>query len=259
MHSQAVGFWIGLTFAAIAAWLWYRKIIGEIRGSFIVGVGAAVIAAAIFAYLSPFNEAAFRRFLSFGIAEIWSSREAIDEKYWVDQLHSAEEKCILLGIAHGKWCEDERFLPTVHERLKHNVLVKILFLNPETKAAELRSIEEKRQNKRDTREAIRKSIGKMWEFRQGLEPGLRDRLRLYAYDATPSCGLMWIDKTMLVTHYLPGLPDVTSPALLVEPPEGGMEGSLYNIYATNVENMENNSSVIIDEKNIHQFLPPEAT
>ncbi len=212
MHSQLVGFVIGLVLAAVSALLWYRAIIGPIVGSLLVGVGAAVIAAAIFAYLSPFNEPAFREFLSLGIGGVWSSRQAINETYWVDRLHGAEAKCTLLGIAHGKWCTDERFHPTLRERLNHGLMFRMLFLNPESTAAELRATEEKRQkNGRDTRDAIRQSIKTMWEFRQSLEAGPRDRLQLYVYSATPSCGLMWIDQTMIVTHYLPGQPDVTSP------------------------------------------------
>jgi hypothetical protein len=261
MHSQGVAFWLGLILAAAAALLWHRKLIGDIWGSFLVGVSAAILAAAVVAYLSPFNEPAFRRFLSFRIEYVWLKRQDIDGKYWVDRLNGAEEKCILLGIAHGGWCGDEKFLPTVHERLQHNVMFKMLFLNPNSKAAELRAAEELRQNeksKRDTREAIRKSIQEMWSFRQQkLEPGLRDRLRLYAYEATPSCGLAWIDKKILVTHYLAGLPDVTSPALLVASPEGEMEWSLYNIYAKNLEEIEN-QSIMIAEDNIEQFLPKGA-
>jgi hypothetical protein len=152
------------------------------------------------------------------------------------------------------------FLPTVRERLQHNVVFKMLFLNPNLKAAELRSAEEMRQSeksKRETRDVIRESIKTMWDFRLGLEAGLRDRLRLYAYEATPSCGLMWIDKKILVTHYLAGLPDVTSPALLVASPEGEMEGSLYNIYAKNLEEIEG-TSIVIAEDNIDQFLPKGA-
>jgi hypothetical protein len=67
---------------------------------------------------------------------------------------------------------------------------------------------------------------------------------------------MWIDQTMLATHYLPGQPDVTSPALLIMPPQGGIEGSLYNVYARTVEDLENNNlTIVIDERNIQQFLP----
>ncbi len=257
MHSQSAGLWIGVVLAAVSSSLWHRAIIGPIVGSLLVGVGGAMIATAIFAYLSPFNEPEFRRFLSLGVEKVWSSRQAIDDPYWVDRLHEAKENCTLLGIAHGKWCEDERFRPTLHERLNHAVMFKMFFLDPDSPAAELRAAEEKRQPKgRDTRDAIRKSIKKMWEFRQSLDAGLRDRIRLYVYTATPSCGLMWVDQTMVVTHYLPGLPDVTSPALLITPPQGGIEGSLYNIYARNVEKMEN-FSILINEGNIHQFLPQE--
>jgi hypothetical protein len=59
---------------------------------------------------------------------------------------------------------------------------------------------------------------------------------------------------MLVTHYLAGLPDVTSPALLLAPPEGGIEGSLFNTYAKNLAEIEKASILIVDE-NVHQFLP----
>ncbi len=257
MHSQFAGFMIGLVLAVTSAWLWHRKAIDEIFGSLLVGVGAAVIAAAIFAYLSPFNEPAFRKFLSLGIEDFWPSRNKIDEDYWVDRVHGAKESCTLLGIAHGKWCEDKRFHPTLSERLNHGVMFKMLFLNPDSSAAELRATEEKRGKKgRDTRDAIRQSIKKMWEFRQQLEAGPKDRLRLYVYNATPSCGLTWIDQTMLATHYLPGQQDVTSPALLVMPPQGGIEGSLYNVYATVVDELQKfNLLIVIDESNIQQFLP----
>jgi len=255
MHSQLVGFFVGLSLSAVSALLWTRAVVGEIVGSLLVSVGAAIIAAAIFAYLTPFNEPAFRRFLSLGIEYVWPSRRAVGEKYWVDRLHGAEEKCVLLGIAHEGWCNDKRFAPTLYERLGHGLLFKMFFLNPESTAAALRATEEKGlKNGRDTQHQIRQSIQTMWDSRRGLESGLRDRLRLYVYTATPSCGLMWIDQTMLVTHYLAGLPDVTSPALLLEPPQSGMEGSLYNSYAKNLEEMEKSSILIVDE-NVHQFLP----
>jgi hypothetical protein len=257
MHSQFAGFVIGLALATFSALLWHRKVVDEIFGSLLVGVSTAVIFAAIFAFLSPFNEPAFLKFLSLGIEDFWDSRDKIDEEDWVDRVHGAKESCTLLGIAHGKWCGDPRFHPTLSERLNHGVMFKMLFLNPESSAAELRATEEKRGKKgRDTRDAIRQSIKKMWEFRQQLEAGPKDRLRLYVYDATPSCGLTWIDQTMIATHYLPGQQDVTSPALLIIPPQAGIKGSLYNVYARIVQDLEsNNLSVVIDERNIQQFLP----
>src|SRR5207245_8004101 len=62
MHSQFAGFIVGLVLAVVSSWLWYHATIGPILGSLLVGVGAAVIAAAIFAYLTPFNEPAIRKF-----------------------------------------------------------------------------------------------------------------------------------------------------------------------------------------------------
>jgi hypothetical protein len=255
MRSQVASFLIGLALAAGASWAQYRSYIGAIRGSLLVGVGAAIIAAAIVAYLSPFNEAAFRRFLSLGIEEVWSSRQAVDDSQWVDWLDRAENTCTLLGIAHGKWCADQRFDPTLRDRIKHGVCVKMLFLNPESDAAKLRAREEKNSSaKRNTVHAITQSINVMWKFRESLGPGLKEQLRLYVYDATPSCGLMWIDRFMVVTHYLPSQPDVTSPALLMSPPQIGIERSLYKIYAKTVEDLETTLSVEIDDRNIQQIL-----
>ena len=258
MHSQLVGFFFGLSVGALAAWLWHVKIIGEIWGSFLLGVGAAIIAAAIFAYFSPFNEPAFRRFLSLSIEYFWPSRRSIEENYWVDHLHGAKEKCVLLGIAHGGWCKDPRFLPTLKERLNHGLYFEMFFLDPDSRAAELRAAEEKKQrNGRDTKEEIRQSIRKMWAFRLGLEAGLTDRFMVCVYTATPSCGLMWIDQTMLVTHYLAGLPDETSPAILLTPPESGIEGSLYNTYAKNLAEIRKTSTLIVDG-NVNSFLAESA-
>ena len=59
---------------------------------------------------------------------------------------------------------------------------------------------------------------------------------------------------MLVTHYLAGLPDATSPALLLTRPEIGMERSLYDVYADNLEEIIQRMSKPVDESNIQEFL-----
>ena len=251
MRSDRVLLIIGLLWSVGAAFAWYRQWIGPIGGSLFVGIGASVIAAALVAALSPFSESAYRRFISLGIDEFWPSREAIKKRNWVDWLAGVNHECVLLGIAHGEWCKDARFSATLRDRLVHGVWVKMLFLDPNSQAAALRAHEE--GNKRDTREAIRESIKFVWEFRQGLEAGFRNRLRLYVYNATPSCGLTWIDDFMIVTHYLAGRVNRTSPALQVKQPHIGMERSLYDIYAENEQEIEN-LSVEIDERNIQQFL-----
>jgi hypothetical protein len=130
----------------------------------------------------------------------------------------------------------------------------MLFLGPNSQPAETRTREE--HNRRDTAAEIRKSLKFMWEFRASLPAGVRDRLRVYVYDATPSCGLAWIDDFMIATHYLASFWNRTSPALRVRPPQFGMEQSLYNVYAENLQSIEAHSTEV-DDRNIEEFLPPQ--
>lgn len=252
-RSQPIALFLGLALAAAGAFAWYKSWFGPIRGSVAVGVGASILAAAIVAYLSPANEAGYRKFISFGIIDMWSSRHAL--KDWVDWMQTARENCILFGIAHGGWCRDRRFAPALRELLDHGVTFRVLFLNPNCGAAEIRAREE--QHTRETQRKIRESIRDMWKIRESLTTSQKEQLRLFVYDATPSCGLTWIDQRMLVTHYLAGLPDETSPALLLTRPQVGMERSLYDVYADNLDKIQRMSTQV-DEDNIQEFLPRQA-
>src|SRR5207244_3053631 len=103
--------------------------------------------------------------------------------------------------------------------------VKILFLNPNQLAVVLRAREEARgKHSRTTQDVIKESIRRVWEIRESLKPGVKEHLRLYVYDATPSCGLTWVDDQMIVTHYLAGSVDLTSPAVLLKPAKIGTGG-----------------------------------
>jgi len=127
------------------------------------------------------------------------------------------------------------------------------FLRPKSPAATLRAHEEEGKRGKDTREVIKESITFMWEFREKLGAASKDRLKLYVYDSTPSCGVTWIDNFMVVTHYLAGLANLTAPALLVKPPYVGMGHSLYDTYAENVRIIIAEGTEI-DEKNIREIL-----
>jgi len=254
-YSQATSLVVGLGVAISSAVLWYYDKVGPIIGSLFIGIGSSVIAAAIVAFLSPFSEYAFRRFIALGIDKVWSSRETVPEQNWVQWIREAENSCILLGVAHGNWFDDDGFKPALIDRLKHGVSVKILFLNPDKPAADIRAREEARgKHHRDTKQKIRKAIKRAWEIRETLEPGVRKRLRLYVYEATPSCGLTWVDDRMIVTHYLAGLVDLTSPAVLLKPAQIGM-GGLFDVYAKNFDKIETEWTTELDERNIDQFLP----
>jgi hypothetical protein len=232
------------------AFAWHKSWVGPIRGSLFIGIGSSAIAAGIVAFLSPFYESAYRRFVSLGIERVWPSREAVPKRQWVDMLNAAKDSCTLLGIAHGGWCKDERFFPTLADRLRRGLKAKILFLDPNSPSADLRTEEEGR----NTKVKIRESISSVWNFRETLEPGVKDRLRIYVYNATASCGLTWIDDYMIITHYLAGKPDVTSPAIRVQPAQIGT-GGLYDVYAENVENMEREHTTELDDRNIMKYLP----
>lgn len=254
-YSQATTFVVGFAIAIVFAFLWYKNKVGPIVGSLFIGIGSSLIAATIVAYLSPFSEFAFRRFISLGIDNVWPSREIVPPRQWVEWIRQARNTCTLLGVAHGNWCKDGGFEPALRDRLENAVWVKILFLNPNGSAAELRAREESQgKHHRATQDVIRESIKRVWEIRESLKPGVKERLRLYVYDATPSCGLTWIDDQMIVTHYLAGSVDLTSPAVLLTPAKIGA-GGLFDVYAKNVDIIETEWSTELDERNIDQFLP----
>jgi hypothetical protein len=71
------------------------------------------------------------------------------------------------------------------------------------------------------------------------------------YDSTPSTGATWIDDFMIVTHYLAGFPNRTSPAFKIE--DVGPE-SLFSVFKLNIERIrEKVSTIEITEANIEQF------
>jgi len=254
-YSQATTLVAGFALATVFAILWYKNKVGPILGSLFIGIGSSLIAATIVAYLSPFSEFAFRRFISLGIDNVWPSRETVPPRQWVEWIRQAKNRCILLGVAHGNWCKDDGFEPALRERLKKKVWVKILFLNPNGSAVLLRAREEARgKHHRTTQDVIRDSIKSVWEIHKSLEPSMKEHLRLYVYDATPSCGVTWVDDQMVVTHYLAGSVDLTSPAVLLKPAKIGT-GGLFDAYAKNVDIIETIWSTELNERNIDQFLP----
>jgi Domain of unknown function (DUF5919) len=245
-RSQRIALGLGLILSVLGTLALHGGMV--IRGSISVGIGSSILAAVIVAYLSPASESGYRKFVSFGIVDMWSSRKALSD--WVQWMETASEHCVLFGIAHGGWCDDGRFESALKERVRRGVSFRILFLDPNSEAANIRAQEEKR----DTRKKIRESIEKMWKIRESISPGQKEQVRIFVYDATASCGLTWIDQQMLVTHYLAGLPDETSPALLLIRPAVGMERSLYDVYADNLEKL-NQRSRLVDEENLREFVP----
>jgi hypothetical protein len=135
--------------------------------------------------------------------------------------------------------------------LRERVQVEIFFLNPDGAAAALRDREDSK-GFRDIKRRIRTSIKEVWDIRNSVEAAAREYLTLYVYDATPSLGLTWIDGVMLVTHYLAGSINLTSPLLVVEERAG--PETLYAVYAGNVQQIREHFSTEIIAENINQYV-----
>jgi hypothetical protein len=217
---------------------------------FFVGIGNSLIAGSIAAFLSPVHDEMYQKFLALGIRDIWSSRKAVPDGHWCKWLEGTSKCCTLLGVAHGDWRRDDKFEPALRRCLdRKDVEVHILFLDPNSNLAKVRADEEQR----DTAAIIRTSIKIVWsEVRFRLRPELKERLHLYVYDSTPSSGASWFDDFMIVTHYLAGYPNKTSPAFRVE--DLGPD-SLFDVFKVNIEKIrEKHSTVEITEENVAKYV-----
>jgi hypothetical protein len=225
------------------------------RAAVLSGIGGSIAAAALVSGLSPLNDELFQEFRALGIKRSFFYRTKIDDDQWCRWLREARVHCTLLGIAHHKWCEDGSFPDALRDCLNRGVQVKFLFLDPTSEVARQRAREDVRAA-RNTIQEIQDSIRFVWNLREGLTPEARERLRLYVYNATPSSGTQWFDNFMIVTHYLAGFPNVTSPALLVESvkTEPGSR-NLYDIYIENVRKVEERFSTAVDGEWIREHLP----
>jgi len=248
-HSQVgVVFLLGLALSIWGGWIWQQH---PRVSTVLISIGTSLIAAALVTFLSPQNQEVYQKFLRLGIIDIYPCRDEVPPRDWVRWLGRAKRQCALLGVAHGGWRRDPEFFDTLADRLRRGVEVKIFFLNPLGTLAEVREHEEERETRRETRT----SIAALWKFRLELPPGLQQRLHLYVYDNTPSSGTTWIDDQMLITHYLAGFANLTSPALLVKPVGGESPmDDLYSVYAENVRHVESKPSTIeITEENVAKY------
>lgn len=228
------------------------------RAAVVSGIGGSLLAAAVVSALNPLNDASFQEFSALGVKRSYLHRTGVAGDQWCKWLRGAKLHCTLLGIAHHKWCEEADFPDALHDALRRGVRVKFLFLDPTSEAAKQRVREDTRAA-RNTIQEIQGSIRFIWDLTRELRPEIRDNLKLYVYNATPSSGTNWFDNFMIVAHYLAGFPNVTSPALLVEPvaTEPGSK-CLYDIYMENVNKVEGRFSTLIDDHWMREHFPEEA-
>jgi hypothetical protein len=237
---------LGLEILACAFWQSSPRLAGVLAG-----VGGSILATVIVTWAGPAGEEVYQSFLRLGVKKFWADRSLVDNDQWVKWLKGAQMRCTLLGHAHGEWVRDDGFAPTLVERLTSGVNVEVFFLDPKGTAAELRHNEDSK-GLRDTQRRIRTSIKELWAISEGLKAEVRARLTIYVYNCTPSLGVTWIDNWMLVTHYLPGSINKTSPALLVEFRADGR--SPYAVYEANVARIREASSVKITDQNVQRYI-----
>lgn len=212
-------------------------------GPALVGISSSMIAAMLVSLAGPDGQETYQKFLQMGVKDFYANRNMVPGEAWVDWLESAQRSCILLGVAHGEWLRDDRFEPALINRLIEGVQVQIFFLDPTSAAADVREKED--QQRRDTKSRIKDSIRALWLIRSRLtDARTMGRLTIYTYDATPSLGVTWIDDWMLVTHYLAGFNNLTSPALRVE--SNSKPRSPFAVYSRNVLRIREISTEVTD-------------
>lgn len=214
------------------------------------GIGGSVIATVIVSLAGPLGEEVYQSFLRLGVTRFYSNRSLVENDQWVKWLRDAQMRCILLGHAHGEWCLDNGFEPALIDRLMAGVNVEIFFLNPKGAGADLRHQEDS-LGLRNTKARIRNSIRAVWNISERLTGKARTRLTIYVYDSTPSLGVTWIDDWMLVTHYLAGSVNRTSPALRVESRPDSK--SLYAVYEENINSIRIKFSTIVTKDNVDTY------
>jgi hypothetical protein len=233
-----------LVILGIASWQSTPRLAGVLAG-----VGGSILATVIVTLFSPAGESVYQSFLRLGVTRFWPDRSLVESDQWVKWLKEAQMRCILLGHAHGEWIRDDGFAPVLVERLTAGKTVEIFFLDPTGDGAALRQKEDS-LGVRDTQGRIRGSIKTLWEIAARLNAEARARLTIYVYDSTPSLGVTWIDNWMLVTHYLAGSTNRTSPALRVEAqPDSTCP---YAVYEHNV-NYIRTKSTLITQDNIDKY------
>jgi hypothetical protein len=244
--SRLIAFFSGfaLEIFALARWSDWQPL-----SSIFAGVGGSVLAAVLIGFLSSDADKAYQMFLRSGVTRFYPNREqsGID---WIAKLRETKHQSTLLGQALGRWSNDRNFRSTLVDRVQAGVSVEFYFLNPEGNAAKVRANEDKKNIEPLVRRT-KASIKEVWKIRSELEdPKCRERLKLYVYDATPSLGLNWFDKTMFATHYLGGMTNLTSPLLQVEDRPG--PDTLYAVYHENVKAIQALSTPITDA-NVREY------
>lgn len=187
-------------------------------GQILLGAGASIIASVVLIVVAGKKEELAERVMKYGIKELFCNRlRDLDENFWTDFIASANQYVKILGVAnHGYVTKSDGVVKSnekeaLKKLIEKGVTVTILWLDPMSELARIRDEEEKRGTRTD---AI-KSILAFHKFRESLVNKNKKNLILKIYNATPTCGLTWVDESMVVTHYLSHTSNQSSPGFVL--------------------------------------------
>ncbi len=187
-------------------------------GLILVGLGTSVIASVLVGGIALGRDQFMQQLLGDGVQDVFVDRNArFEDNFWNELIREARSHIRVLGTANHGYISD----PAVADAsardftdaiVKHDVKLEFLWLNPDSDLAPVREREEHRTTRLDTCNAILF----FWKLRKELaNPRQQERLILKEYDATPSCGVTWVDDLMIVTQYMAGNPNLRSPGMVL--------------------------------------------
>jgi len=152
-----------------------------------------------------------------------TSRRGQSDQWWGDLMMGCKTECRITGVSLSKWLDSNH--TTFGKALQRNTRlnIHIYLLQPNTQYSEQRNLH--RSNNVD----LKLNIEKFLKLKADLSPSCRPRLKIYIYNLIPSVAYHYFDGQLVVSFYLPNLPNEEAPTLMLAEPPRLSEYSLYGI------------------------------
>jgi hypothetical protein len=273
---------VAAVIGALAVALGAALHVDTLTGQTLVSIGGALIAAAAFAWLAVPRDEWATHLQSHGVVGVFAKRHGeISDAEWQALLTKAKDHFRVLGGSNHGYVGDEGALwQTTYRALFHqaiterHVRVEIMWPRLDAQGAARAEKEEGRRARVDALEAM----GFFYDLKSSLDASMQDQLLLKEYDDPPSCGLVWADDIIVVSHYLPGRRHLDSPGVVLQnrtktwrhqlplvnaPHEDSMAGVYANTYeqvAKRATTREINRDRLdeLEKKKFPRALPSEA-
>jgi hypothetical protein len=180
----------------------------------LIAVGGGLIAAAVVAYLAIPRDELADELWELGVIRLLVNRSELTDDDYVRLVTSARQQYRALGTANHGYINTEtakaEFQGAFMGAAARGVKIEIIYLKPDGDLVKHRSSEEGRNTKKDALESIKFFSGLRSEL-----PKHKDNIKLLEYDLTPSCGIVWADDHVVVSHYMPARANVLAPGIVL--------------------------------------------